>query len=287
MKQNKPPSTRKQPSLSAEEELAELLSDPTLKPSINFLGLRDASPALALRRNNESVPDTVSVSDTGTVPGTDTTRDAKRIIFNRAVAPGTEAVPDTDTVAGTDTVKKGLSVSGTGTVSDTDTRPVLIRKAPRKPAVSEPHERYKAPKPRQAQTAEDGHSHSEQHLYDALWAAAEPRDRDSRMITIGFGSMARLARLSLNNCRLNIRSLIRKLAIEELQDARCDAQVGKTYLLFGSPAILKRRKTAGLEWVVRTKGVVFVDPSSGAMLTDPVTPSGNHSNPSNQEPTRY
>src|SRR5438270_3867332 len=124
MKQNKPPSTRKQPSLSAEEELAELLSDPTLKPSINFLGLRDASPAMPLRRQSESVPDTVSVPDTGSVSGTDADSRANRIIFNRAHAPGTEAIPDTDTVSGTDSAKNHVSVSGTGTVSDTDSRPV-------------------------------------------------------------------------------------------------------------------------------------------------------------------
>ena len=86
--------------------------------------------------------------------------------------------------------------------------------------------------------------------------------------------MARLARLSLNNCRLNVRSLIRKLAIEEVGGPKCEEQVGKTYVIHSPAAVLRRRREAGLEWVVRTKGVAFVNPRNGALLTDPVTPNG-------------
>ena len=42
MKPNKlQATTRKPPALSVEEELAELLADPTLKPTISFLGLKE------------------------------------------------------------------------------------------------------------------------------------------------------------------------------------------------------------------------------------------------------
>ena len=103
-------------------------------------------------------------------------------------------------------------------------------------------------------------------MYEALWSQAAVYDRDSRVITIGFGAMSHLVRLSLNNCRLNIRSLIRKLAIEELRSEQCEQKVGKTYRIYNPAAILKRRKLAGLEWVIRTKGVMFVDRNSGQIL---------------------
>ena len=83
---------------------------------------------------------------------------------------------------------------------------------------------------------------------------------------MGFGAMSKLARLSLNNCRLNIRSLIHKLAIEEIRSEDCEKKVGKTYLVYNAAIIMRRRKAAGFEWVVRTKGVAFIDPKTGARL---------------------
>ena len=65
---------------------------------------------------------------------------------------------------------------------------------------------------------------------------------------------------------MNIRSLIRKLAIEEIGSEDCENKVGKTYLVYNSATVMKRRKAAGLEWVVRTKGVSFIDPKTGARL---------------------
>jgi len=247
---NKPLATRKQPVLSAEEELAELLSDPTLKPSISFLGLREVPVRVKerVRSGTDSVSDTESVSDTDTVSR------ANRIIFNRETASGTESVSDTG------------SVSGTDSVSDTDPVPVLDRLSPSGRRKNSAH--YQRPKAKQVTSAEEGHSHTEQHVYEALWSRAAVYDRESREITIGLGTMSHHVRLSLNNCRLNIRSLIRKLAVEELRSEQCEQKVGKTYRIYSSAAILKRRKMAGLEWVIRTKGVIFVDPKSGLPLEE-------------------
>jgi len=109
---------------------------------------------------------------------------------------------------------------------------------------------------------EDGHSHIEQHVYTTLWNAAEPHSDQARILTMGFGTMSHLLRLSLNNCRLNVRSLVRKLAMEEHREELCPQGVGKTYLIYSPDALLRRRQEAGLEWVIRTRGVVFVDPST-------------------------
>ena len=64
MKSHKQPTaTRKPPVMSVEEELAELLADPTLKPSITFLGLRSYTDQYRIL----PVSDTDSVSDTESV----------------------------------------------------------------------------------------------------------------------------------------------------------------------------------------------------------------------------
>jgi hypothetical protein len=221
---NQPVSIRKKtPTLSVEEELAELMSDPTLQPSIGFLGLRSGR---------------VSVSDTETVSDTDT---RKPIIYR-------------------DRAEANVSVSDTESVSDTVSVPVPSKTKTHDPAL------YHRPNAVAARQVQDGHSHSEHAVYTALWDAAQPHSPDARTVTMGFGAMSKLARLSLNNCRLNIRSLVRKLAIEEIGSEDCENKVGKTYLVYSGATIMKRRKAAGLEWVVRTKGVSFIDPKTGARL---------------------
>jgi hypothetical protein len=85
-------------------------------------------------------------------------------------------------------------------------------------------------------------------------------------VTIGLGRLSRAARLSENNCRLNIRTLVKKLAIEEIGAENSREGIGKTYRIYSYSAILERRRAAGLEWVIRTKGVAFVDPRSGEVL---------------------
>ena len=131
--------------------------------------------------------------------------------------------------------------------------------------VSVPHtdslkrEIYHRPKLRQARLAQDGHSHAEQSIYAALWSAGTPDLDGNRIVTMGLGRLSKVARLSENNCRLNIRSLKKKLALAEvgLEDSR--AGIGKTYKIYSYTAILAQRRSAGLEWVIRTKGVKFVE----------------------------
>jgi hypothetical protein len=128
-------------------------------------------------------------------------------------------------------------------------------------------------KPRLAKIAQDGHSHAEQAVYSALWDSGSADNRGNRVITIGLGKLSRLARLSENNCRLNIRSLVRKLALEELEEENSRASIGKTYLVYNYSAILQRRKAAGMEWVVRTKGVAFVRADGSPFESAPPTES--------------
>jgi hypothetical protein len=120
---------------------------------------------------------------------------------------------------------------------------------------------------REMKLAQDAHTRAEQQVYEYLWQNARTLDemsRTSRTITIGFGAMSRMVRLSESNARINVRSLIAKLAIEKFGDYNCERSLGRTYLIFNYSEILKRRRDAGLLWYMRrTLAVVFVNPSTG------------------------
>jgi hypothetical protein len=117
---------------------------------------------------------------------------------------------------------------------------------------------------REMKLAQDAHTRAEQYVYEYLWETARCLDEVSRVITIGFGVMARMVRLSESNARINTRSLIGKLAIEEYGDYDCERSLGRTYRVFNYSEILKRRRAAGLMWYMRrTLAVVFVDPTTG------------------------
>ncbi len=116
---------------------------------------------------------------------------------------------------------------------------------------------------RPAHLVEDGHSRAEQQVYAQLWENATPFDEISRLITLGFASMGRLTGLSESNARINLRSLIQKLALDEHTTYDCATSQGRTYRIYQSAEILRRRHQAGLSWVMRrTLAVVFVDPQT-------------------------
>jgi hypothetical protein len=113
----------------------------------------------------------------------------------------------------------------------------------------------------------DAHTRAEQHVYERLWGAAQPYDEVSRAVTIGFGAMANLVGLSESNARINLRSLLAKLAVEEIGEYNCERSQGRTYRIFNEAEILRRRREAGLCWYMRrTLAVVFVDPATGQPL---------------------
>jgi len=116
-----------------------------------------------------------------------------------------------------------------------------------------------APKIRRALKAQDGHSTGEQGVYQALWNAAGVETPDTRLIRIGYGGLQTLCGLDKTNCKDNIQSLIRKLAVEVVSPVSVERNQGRVYRIFSANAILKRRKAAGMDWVIRNKGVRFVN----------------------------
>ncbi len=138
---------------------------------------------------------------------------------------------------------------------------------------------YPPRKVRRAVLVQDGHSTGEQALYQALWNAGSPETPDSRLICIGYGGMQSLCRLDKSNCKKNILALMQKLAVEVVSGFDIRRNAGNTYRVFAYGAILKRRKAAGMEWVVRTRGVQFVEqPPIGDL------PIGDYDSPIGKSP---
>lgn len=120
---------------------------------------------------------------------------------------------------------------------------------------------------REMRLPSDAHTRAEQHVYERLWEISQPYDENSRAVTIGFGAMAGLVGLSESNARINLRSLLAKLAVEEIGEYNCERSQGRTYRIFNEAEILRRRREAGLRWYMRrTLAVVFVDPATGQPL---------------------
>jgi len=116
---------------------------------------------------------------------------------------------------------------------------------------------------RRCAAAHDGHSLGEEVLYQSLWKAAQPESAETRTIVVGWRGMSQLCRMTPKNCKINTQRLIRKLALEVLSPYNTPESIGTTYRVFSTQAILQRRREAKLEWVVRSRGVEFVDPSNG------------------------
>jgi len=119
---------------------------------------------------------------------------------------------------------------------------------------------------RRCAATHDGHSLGEEVLYQALWKAAQPESADTRTITIGWRGMSQLCRMTPKNCKINTQRLLRKLALEVLSPYNTPESIGTTYRVYADEAILQRRRAAGLEWVVRSRGVEFVDPATGISI---------------------
>jgi hypothetical protein len=78
--------------------------------------------------------------------------------------------------------------------------------------------------------------------------------------------MSQLCRMTPKNCKINTQRLLRKLALEILSPYNTPESIGTTYRLFSDEAVFARRREAGLQWVVRSRGVDFVDPRTGISI---------------------
>ena len=115
-------------------------------------------------------------------------------------------------------------------------------------------------KVRRCVLAQDGHSLGEEAIYQILWKMGEP-DRDmpqgARTVRAGAAEISLRANMAKKNVRQNISRLYEKLAIEILEDFETVSSRPRLYRIYSYKQILERRREAGLEYVLRNKGVVF------------------------------
>ena len=201
-----------------------------------------------------------------------------------AIDPGVEVAPRPETVPDADSAPASVSTTAVGRAStpvpltdpevESAAGPVIT------PAIDVASETRPAPgvdsapgilpgqrvRIRRCAATHDGHSLGEEVLYQSLWKAASLESTRTRTIVIGWRGMSQLCRMTPKNCKINTQRLIRKLALEILSPYNTPESIGTTYRIYSDEAILERRREAGLEWVVRSRGVEFVDPSTGSSI---------------------
>ena len=127
-------------------------------------------------------------------------------------------------------------------------------------------------KVRRCVLAQDGHSLGEEAIYQALWRAGRPESSDpngSRSVRMGAADVGYKVNMAKKNVRQNISKLYEKLALEILEDFETISSQARLYRVFSYKQILERRRAAGLEYVLRNKGVVFCSKDGGEVVSSP------------------
>jgi hypothetical protein len=116
--------------------------------------------------------------------------------------------------------------------------------------------------------AQDGHSRSEELLYQILWKNGQPTEnQDCRLVQIPQGDLAEAMRMTTKNLRQALARLEGKLSIEQASWFDRGSRTARSWRVYSYKAILQRREQGGLTHVVRTKGVQFVNPETTPVKT--------------------
>lgn len=128
-------------------------------------------------------------------------------------------------------------------------------------------------KVRRCVLAQDAHSLGEEAIYQVLWRTGKPESTDpngSRTVRLGSAEIGFKVNMSKKNVRQNIARLFEKLAIQIIQNFETSISQARTYRVFSYKQILERRRAAGLEYVLRNKGVVFCNPDGVEVVLSPI-----------------
>src|SRR6476469_8748401 len=103
----------------------------------------------------------------------------------------------------------------------------------------------------QPKTAQDAHTIWEQNIYEALWRSGSDQPDGSRVVCAGYSILARMTRLAVKTVKRNLESLRKKLAVEPIAAEIAHTSTGRTYRVYSFRQILQRRRTSGLNRVLR------------------------------------
>jgi len=127
-------------------------------------------------------------------------------------------------------------------------------------------------KVRRAVLAQDGHSLGEEAIYQVLWRGGRPENGDpncSRTIRIGAADIGYKVNMAKKNVRQNISRLFEKLALEIMEEFETMSSQARLYRVYSYKQILDRRRAAGLEFILRNKGVVFCTRDGEEIVSSP------------------
>ncbi len=110
---------------------------------------------------------------------------------------------------------------------------------------------------------QDGHSHVEQMVYQALRERGELQADGSHRVLIGLSALASACCVSVRRIGLIVRRLILKKSLQVLTPEISAKSQARSYVVRTEVQILTDRRTQGLAWVMRRRGVEFVDPGTG------------------------
>jgi hypothetical protein len=92
---------------------------------------------------------------------------------------------------------------------------------------------------------------------------------------MGMAEIAARANIAKKNARHNISRLFDKLALEILESFESSTAIPRLYRVFSYVQILERRRAAGMEYVLRNKGVMFCTADGSEMIASPVRASAS------------
>ncbi|MGI4830988.1 MAG: hypothetical protein ACRYFU_22780 [Janthinobacterium lividum] len=127
-------------------------------------------------------------------------------------------------------------------------------------------------KVRRCVLAQDGHSLGEEAIYQVLWRGGRQETSDpngSRAVRMGAADIGYKVNMAKKNVRQNISKLFEKLALEILEDFETISSQPRLYRVYSYKQILERRRVAGLEFVLRNKGVVFCSRDGAGLVSSP------------------
>jgi hypothetical protein len=112
---------------------------------------------------------------------------------------------------------------------------------------------------RRCALAQDAHTHSEEAVYQILWAAGRPSESpDYRLSSLSLKLLSEKSRMDLKSVQAILRRLAEKLTLELASEYDSVKQSARVWKVYSYPAILERRRATGFEWVIRNKGIHFV-----------------------------
>lgn len=127
-------------------------------------------------------------------------------------------------------------------------------------------------KVRRCVLAQDGHSLGEEAIYQVLWRSGRPEGTDpngARTVRMGAADVGYKVNMAKKNVRQNISKLFEKLAIEILEDFETISSQPRLYRVYSYKQILERRRAAGLDFILRNKGVMFCSRDGTVLISSP------------------